>query len=76
MTVGERRRALEWAGELLRDLAFQTERPKQIWGGPVPPELKMLAHRILRHYREPWQLDAAVESDDPVCLWISKEPPR
>ncbi|SCK54355.1 hypothetical protein VAR608DRAFT_5547 [Variovorax sp. HW608] len=77
MTVGyERRRALEWAGELLRDLAFQPEKHEALWGGPIPPKLKLLAHRILRHYPEPWQLDAAVESDDPVCWWISKEPPR
>ncbi|MDM0048868.1 BPSL0761 family protein [Variovorax sp. J22R115] len=77
MTVGyERRRALEWAGELLRDLKSPSERHEQLWGGSVPPELKMLAHRILRHYPEPWQLDAAVESDDPVCSWISKEPLR
>jgi hypothetical protein len=26
-------RALEWAGELLRDLAFQSEKHELLWGG-------------------------------------------
>lgn len=72
----ERRRALEWAGELMRELAFQPEKHKELWGGKVPPKLRDVARHILRHYPEPWQLDAAVNSNDPTCWWISDEPPR
>ena len=77
MTVAyERRRALEWAGELLRELAFQPGRHEELWGGPVPSKLREVARHILRHYPEPWQLEMAVESKEPVCDWISEEPQR
>lgn len=70
----ERRRALEFAGELLRELAFQHEKHQELWGGSVPPKLRQVAHHILRHYPEPWQIEAAVKDDDPLCWWISDEP--
>lgn len=70
----ERRRAIEWAGEALRDLR-SPGKDLQLWGGPVPEKLRQLAERILRHYPEPWQIDAAVELDDvAVSDWIAKEP--
>ena len=70
----ERRRALEWAGETMRELAFQPDRDEELWGGPVPPRSRQMAERILRHYPEPWQLAAAVKSYKPLNLWISEEP--
>ena len=77
MTIGyERRRALEFAGELLRELAFQPERHEELWGGQVPPKLRDVARHILRHYPEPWQIEAAVGSAAPLCWWISEEPGR
>jgi hypothetical protein len=77
MTMGyERRRALEWAGETLRDLVHQREKEVDLWGGPVPPKLRELAIRILRHYPEQWQIDAAVMSVEPLNWWISEEPKR
>lgn len=70
----ERRRAIEWAGETLRDLR-SPRKDLQLWGGPVPEKLRQMADRILRHYPEPWQIDEAVEMDDlPVSDWIGKEP--
>ncbi|RYH69200.1 MAG: hypothetical protein EON54_02645 [Alcaligenaceae bacterium] len=70
----ERRRALEWAGELLRDLR-SPHKDHQMWDGSVPEKLRLAALRILRHYPEPWQIDAAVEMDDvPVDGWIAKDP--
>ncbi|WP_218511955.1 BPSL0761 family protein [Variovorax sp. dw_308] len=77
MTMGyERRRAMEWAGETLRDLVYQREKEKELWGGPVPPKLRELAKRILRHYPEPWQIDMAAQSEEPLNSWISEEPER
>ena len=70
----ERRRAMEWAGETLRELAFQSEKEEEHWGGPVPPKLQELAKRILRHYPEPWQIASAVQSSKPLNSWISEEP--
>jgi hypothetical protein len=72
----ERRRALEWAGELLRELAFQPTKHEELWGGQVPPKLRDAARHILRHYPEPWQIEAAVMDVEPLCWWISEEPPR
>ena len=72
----ERRRALEFAGELLRELAFQHEKHQELWGASVPPKLRQVAKHILRHYPEPWQIAAAGESREPVCRWIGKEPER
>ena len=77
MTIGyERRRALEFAGEVLRELAFQPARHEELWGGQVPPKLRQVAKHILRHYPEPWQIEAAVKSSEPLCWWISEEPGR
>ena len=72
----ERRRALEWAGELMRELTFLPEKHEELWGGQVPPKLRQLAHHILRHYPETWQLEMAVKSNAPLCWWIGEEPPR
>ncbi|WP_218511774.1 BPSL0761 family protein [Variovorax sp. dw_308] len=72
----ERRRALEWAGETLRELAYLREKDEELWGGPVPPKLTQLARRILRHYPEPWQIEFAVQSNEPLNWWISEEPER
>jgi len=70
----ERRRALEWAGETLREIR-QESKDMELWGGPVPEKLREMAKRILRHYPEPWQIEAATEMDDKaVCSWIAKEP--
>lgn len=72
----ERRRALDFAGELLRELAFQPARHEQLWGGQVPQKLRDVARHILRHYPEPWQIENAAKNDEPLCWWISDEPPR
>ena len=70
----ERRRALEWAGQTLRELR-QESKDMELWGAPVPEKLREVATRILRHYPEPWQIEAATEMDDQaVCSWIAKEP--
>lgn len=70
----ERRRALEWAGEMLRDLRM-AGKDEENWGGPVPEKLRDLAKRILRHYPEPSQIAAATLMDDvAVSHWISEEP--
>ena len=74
MTVAfERRRALEWAGETLREIRMESK-DMELWGGPVPEKLREMATRILRHYPEPWQIEAATEmEDEAVCDWISKD---
>ena len=72
----ERRRALEWAGELLRELALQPEKQEELWGGQVPLKLQHVARHILRHYPEHWQIEAAVMNDEPLRWWIGQEPPR
>lgn len=72
----ERRRAIEWAGELLFDLARHTNEGARLCEGSVPPLLAEQALRILRHYPEPWQIKAAVNNDEPLNWWISGEPPR
>ncbi|RYH70847.1 MAG: hypothetical protein EON54_01250 [Alcaligenaceae bacterium] len=75
MTVPyERRRALEWAGEALRDMRSE-RKDAELWGAPIPDKLRELATRILRHYPTPEQLGAATEMDDvPVSGWIASEP--
>ncbi|QNK65811.1 BPSL0761 family protein [Variovorax sp. PAMC26660] len=70
----ERRRALQWAGETLRDLQ-SPDNDLELWGGPVPPKLRQLANRILRHYPTAWQIDAAVKMHDlQISDWIAGEP--
>lgn len=70
----ERRRALEWAGEALRDMR-SPHKDVELWGGPVPEKLRQLAIRVLRHYPEPWQLAAAVKMLNVVVSdWIANEP--
>ncbi|WP_374684717.1 BPSL0761 family protein [Variovorax sp. ZS18.2.2] len=72
----ERRRALQWAGETLRDLR-SPHKDVELWGAPVPEKLRQLAIRILRHYPEPWQIAAATRMDDvAVSDWIAGEPDR
>lgn len=58
----EGRSAIELAGETLwpiREASKDTEH----WGGPVPEKLRQIAIRILRHYPEPWQIEAATKMD-------------
>ena len=70
----ERRRAIEWAGEMLRDIQMASK-DEANWGGPVPEKLRALAVRILRHYPQPSQIKAAATMDAvPVSDWIGPEP--
>lgn len=75
MTVlSERRRALEWSGEALRDMRSDRN-DIELFGAPVPAKLRELADRIFRHYSSPEQILAATEMDDvPVSGWIASEP--
>ncbi|WP_156481008.1 BPSL0761 family protein [Variovorax sp. PAMC 28711] len=75
MTVPyERRRAIEWAGQALRDMRSETK-DATLWGAAVPEKLRQLATQILRHYPTPEQIDAATGMDDvPVSGWIAGEP--
>lgn len=69
----ERRRSLQWAGEMLRDM--RSHKDLELWGGPIPDKLRQLAIQILRHYPEPWQIAAAVKMRDvAVSDWIAEEP--
>jgi hypothetical protein len=71
----ERRRALEWAGDLLREIRQESGEIER-WGAPLPPKLRESALRILRHYPEPWQIkDATQMTETPVCNWVAEEPP-
>ncbi|MDN8615249.1 BPSL0761 family protein [Variovorax ginsengisoli] len=72
----ERRRALDFAGELMRELAFKPDRHQELWGGSVPLKLRQVAKHILRHYPEPWQIEAAIKNDERIGWWISDEPER
>lgn len=45
----ERRRALDWTGELMRELALSLEKHEELWGGQVPPKLRQFAPRVLGH---------------------------
>lgn len=70
----ERRRAIQWAGEILRELRSE-HRDIELWGVPIPDKLREVAARVLRHYPTPEQIEAAIEMDDlPVCDWIAREP--
>lgn len=70
----ERRRAIEWAGEALREIR-DTGKDAEHWGGPVPEKLRQIAIRILRHYPEPWQIEATTKMDGlPVSRWIGRQP--
>lgn len=70
----ERRRALHWAGETLRELRSES-RDMELWGAPIPDKLRELAKQVLRHYPTPQQIEAAIEMDDlPVSGWIAREP--
>ncbi|WP_369292809.1 hypothetical protein [Variovorax sp. J22R115] len=70
----ERRLALESAGELLQELAKGSLRPGP---GEHPmdlPTLQERARHILRHYPEPWQIEAATRNPRPLREWISAGP--
>lgn len=70
----ERRRALEWAGETFRQIRWASK-DEEYWGGPVPERLREVVKRIMRHYPEPAQIEAATLMDDlPVSAWIAGEP--
>ena len=70
----ERRRALEWAGETLRELRSEA-RDIELWGAPIPNKLRELATQVLRHYPTPQQIEAAIAMDDlPISGWIAREP--
>ncbi|MDM0037237.1 hypothetical protein QTI33_34275 [Variovorax sp. J22P271] len=43
----EGRWALEWAGELMGELALSPEKHEELRGGQVSPQLLQLAHRVL-----------------------------
>jgi len=74
MTVGsERRLALEWAGELLRELGALPSDDDAAWKVAVA-KLRDQARHILRHYPEPWQIEAATKSNKPLNEWINHCP--
>jgi hypothetical protein len=69
----ERRRAFEWAGELLKNLTIERN-DRELWGAPIPEALREQAKRILRHYPSEAEIIAATEMDDVVVSeWISKD---
>jgi len=72
MTVGyERRLALDWAGEVLRELSALPMDDEARWQVTVA-KLREEARHILRHYPEPWQIEAATTSHMPLHEWISR----
>ena len=71
----ERLRALQWAGELLRELAYDQSKHQALWGGEVPPELRRQAVVILRHYPENHELlNVAKWECRPWPKWIGLDP--
>ena len=71
----ERLRALQWAGELLRELAHDRSKHQALWGGEVPQELRRQALVILRHYpAEHELLSAAKRENPPWPNWIGLDP--
>lgn len=71
----ERLRALRWAGELLRELAYDHGKDQALWGGEVPQELRRQALVILRHYPENHELlHVATYENPPWPNWIGLDP--
>ena len=71
----ERLRALQWAGEMLRELAYDQSKHQALWGGEVPPELRRQAVVILRHYPEDRELlNVAKRECPPWPKWIGLDP--
>ena len=71
----ERLRALQWAGELLRELARGQSKHQVLWGGEVPHELRRQALVVLRHYPENHELLAAAKWEcHPWPKWIGLDP--
>ena len=71
----ERLRALQWAGELLRELVYCHSKHQTLWGGEVPLELRRQAMVILRHYPEDRELLQAANWDCPPWPnWIGLDP--
>ena len=71
----ERLRALQWAGELLRELAYERSKHQALWGGQVPQELRRQALVILRHYPEDRELlHVAKWECPPWPKWIGLDP--
>ena len=71
----ERLRALQWAGELLRELARDRGKDLDRWGGPVPQELRRQALVVLRHYPEDHELLSAAKWEcHPWPNWIGLDP--
>ena len=70
----ERLRALQWAGELLRELAHGQSK-QVLWGADVPQELRRQALIILRHYPENHELlNVARWECHPWPKWIGLDP--
>ena len=71
----ERLRALQWAGELLRELAYDQSKHQALWGGQVPPKLRRQAVVILRHYPEDRELLKVAKWECPPWpKWIGLDP--
>ena len=71
----ERLRALQWAGELLRELVYDRSKHQALWGGEVPPELRRQALVILRHYPADHELlSEARLGHPPWPKWIGLDP--
>ena len=71
----ERLRALQWAGELLRELVYDDSKHQALWGGEVPKELRRQAMVVLRHYPEDRELLRAAKWENPPWPnWIGLDP--
>ena len=71
----ERLRALQWAGELLRELAYDQSKHQTLWVGQVPQELRRRALVVLRHYPEDHELlNVAKWECPPWPKWIGLDP--
>ena len=71
----ERLHALQWAGELLREIAHDSDKHQELWGGKVPPELVKQASHILRHYPSDHELLAEARwTRAPLRRWLELDP--
>ena len=70
----ERLRALQWAGELVRELAHKVSQYQALLGEEEAEQLRRQAITILRHYPSAHELTSAAQCTYPMPNWIGLDP--
>ena len=70
----ERLRALQWAGELVRELAHKVSQYQALLGEEEAEQLCRQAITILRHYPSAHELTSAAQCTYPLPNWIGLDP--